>query len=140
MTHTVTTHLTPDEAALRVEVFLIEQGFKVEFDELDVIDRSVHITLADGSETAAVCRIYPTENAGEWAIGRVAVKRKFRGTGLGREVMRIAESECIARGATRLTLSAQTQAQGFYEACGYVAEGDTYLDEHCPHVRMNKLV
>lgn len=35
-------------------------------------------------------------------------------------------------------LSAQVQAQGFYEKLGYVASGEPYLDEHCPHIHMEK--
>ena len=44
----------------------------------------------------------------------------------------------VKRGAKKASLSAQVQAQGFYESCGYTAEGDTYLDEHCPHIHMTK--
>lgn len=129
---------TDEMRALRVEVFLVEQGFKVEFDDLDEPGRAVHLIFYEGNAPAAVCRIYPTDTAGEWAIGRVAVKRRFRGGGRGREVMLAAERECIARGAVKASLSAQVQAQGFYASCGYSAEGDTYLDEHCPHIHMTK--
>ena len=38
----------------------------------------------------------------------------------------------------RFILSAQVRAQGFYEAIGYHAKGETYLDEYCPHVTMTK--
>ena len=34
--------------------------------------------------------------------------------------------------------SAQVQAAGFYKKLGYVQVGDEYLDEHCPHVNMEK--
>lgn len=35
-------------------------------------------------------------------------------------------------------LSAQLQAKGFYEKLGYLAYGDEYMDEHCPHIMMKK--
>ncbi|MDY4474645.1 GNAT family N-acetyltransferase [Mitsuokella sp.] len=37
-----------------------------------------------------------------------------------------------------LVLSAQIQARPFYEKLGYRASGEEYLDEYCPHIRMEK--
>jgi predicted GNAT family N-acyltransferase len=33
-------------------------------------------------------------------------------------------------------ISAQTHAQGFYEHYGFEAEGDIYMEEGIPHVKM----
>ena len=129
-----------EEKTIRVEVFMDEQGFKSEFDELDEPGKSVHLLFFEKGEAVAVCRMYPATEPGEWSIGRVAVRKSYRGGGRGREIMLAAEKECIARGAKKLSLSAQVQAQGFYESCGYTAEGDTYLDEHCPHIHMTKVL
>ena len=38
------------------------------------------------------------------------------------------------------SLSAQVQAKGFYKKLGYVQDGDEYLDEHCPHILMCKVL
>ena len=37
-----------------------------------------------------------------------------------------------------LGLTAQVRVRPFYEALGYVASGDEYLDEGCPHIHMEK--
>ena len=34
-------------------------------------------------------------------------------------------------GAAGIELSAQCRVRGFYEKCGYAAEGEIYLDEFC---------
>lgn len=34
--------------------------------------------------------------------------------------------------------NSQCRAQGFYEKIGYVASGETYLDEDCEHIHMEK--
>ena len=47
----------PAAAKLREEVFLQEQGFSTEFDEIDPI--AWHLTLTRGGETLAVGRLYP---------------------------------------------------------------------------------
>lgn len=37
-----------------------------------------------------------------------------------------------------LELSAQVRVRPFYEALGYIASGDEYFDEGCPHIHMEK--
>jgi len=50
------------------------------------------------------------------------------------------EEKARELGARELQLSAQVQAQGFYEKNGYQAFGSTYPDEHVPHISMKKKV
>ena len=39
-----------------------------------------------------------------------------------------------------IRLAAQVQAKGFYEKAGYSADGEEFLEEHCPHIRMCKKI
>ena len=85
---------------------------------------------------AGPCRVYPAE--GCFHIGRVAVLPQYRGTGLGRELMRRAEAYIRCTGGTAAELSGQVQASGFYKKLGYTPVGEVYPDEGCPHIRMQK--
>ncbi len=130
------THSLPAGAhALRREVFMEEQGFVEEFDQTD--RTAWHLALYQGEEAVACCRIFP-DTPGVWHVGRVAVRKSSRGQGLGAAVMRAAEEAAAGMGASSLVLSAQVQAAGFYEKLGYTRQGSVYLDEHCPHVHMEK--
>lgn len=135
----ITTEITktlPEAAhALRQEVFIDEQGFAQEFDEQD--RSAFHITLYEDGQAVACCRIFP-DGPAAWHVGRVAVRKSCRGRGLGAQVMAQAEAAGAARGAAVMVLSAQVQAAGFYQRLGYKQIGGVYLDEHCPHVRMEK--
>lgn len=72
-------------------------------------------------------------------VGRVAVLSKTRGAGLGRVLMEAAEKHVIENTElTKLALSSQVPRKGFYEKCGFVAEGEIYLEEGQPHVYMTK--
>ncbi len=126
----------PDAAAIREEVFIQEQGFIGEFDDIDA--RATHVVLYDGEDAVATGRLFFDETPRRQTIGRVAVRRAWRGRFLGREVLRVLEAEAQRTGAQVITLSAQVQAQGFYEKLGYTAVSGQYLDESCPHVRMEK--
>ena len=48
------------------------------------------------------------------------------------------EKEMKKQGAKSVFISAQTQAQKFYEALGYKAYGDIYPEEDIPHIAMKK--
>ena len=127
--------LPPAAQALRQEVFMKEQGFSYEFDETD--NTALHLVLFDGEEAIACCRMFP-DGPDAWHIGRVAVRTDRRGQHLGEAIMNEAEAALSLKGAKKLALSAQVQAAGFYKKLGYIQVGDEYLDEHCPHVDMEK--
>ena len=127
----------PEAARLREEVFLQEQGFSTEFDEID--PAAWHLTLSRQGQTLAVGRLYPDpETPGQYIVGRVAAAKPWRGQGLGRQVVLALEQKARQLGARSLDLSAQCHAQGFYEKLGYAAYGEIYFDEHCPHIHMKK--
>lgn len=126
----------PQAAAIRQEVFVEEQGFHNEFDEID--SQAVHLLVLEGETPVAAGRAYREKDGSVWHVGRVCVRRPWRGRELGRLVMEGLETEVKKRGGEKLVLSAQVQARGFYEKLGYSAYGDEYLDEHCPHIAMEK--
>ena len=55
-------------------------------------------------------------------------------------MLELLEEEVKKLGGKRLIVSSQVRAQGFYEKCGFVSFGNTYLDEHVPHILMKKEV
>lgn len=134
--HKIFSELTTDEKLIRDEVFGDEQGFQEEYDEID--NRAQHVVIYEEDIPIATCRFYLSDEADGYAIGRIAVRKEHRGKHLGNQLMAIAEDEIKKLGGKTVSLSAQVQAQGFYEKCGYKAVGNVYLDENCEHVRMLK--
>lgn len=129
----------PEEAAkIRQKVFVEEQGFHNEFDEID--KHAKHIVLYDNHLPVATCRFFERETAGNYAIGRLAVIKQYRGKNLGSELLKYAESEIEKSGGKCAFLHAQTRAAKFYEKNGYVQQGEIELDESCPHVWMCKIL
>ncbi len=122
---------------LRVGVFVDEQGVDPgeELDQLD--ERSLQIVGLDETGVIATCRLRDL-GAGEWKLERMAVDRRLRGHGVGARLLAGAEREAHHRGAGEMVLHAQRQAESFYAAKGYVAEGDTFLEAEIEHVRMRK--
>ncbi len=127
-------HLCPEAAAIRKEVFQKEQGFVNEFDETDA--RAVHAVLYIKNEPAGTCRYFEEKDG--WHIGRLAVLKSFRGAHLGAALLQFAEQRIRARGGKIVMLSAQERARAFYEKQGYIAYGDAFCEEECPHIAMQK--
>lgn len=128
-------HLHGHVVAIRDEVFVEEQQFKEEYDEIDGC--CTYMVMYDGDRPIATCRIYQKE-PDTYAIGRIAVVRTYRGCGMGRKIVAEAETYVKSIGGRYTTLSAQVRVRPFYEKLGYIAEGETYYEEFCEHIRMNK--
>lgn len=128
--------LEPNIRMIRKIVFEDEQGFIDEFDEIDENDKTKHVVLYKDSVPIATCRFFKVND--EYKIGRIAVVKEYRGQGIGRIIVSCAEEKVYELGGRELCLSSQVRVQGFYEKLGYVAEGEIYMDQMCPHIKMKK--
>ncbi|HZA95889.1 MAG TPA: GNAT family N-acetyltransferase [Burkholderiaceae bacterium] len=117
---------------LRFAVFVEEQHVPAEI-ELDALDPlSVHAVAFDANERAVgTGRLLPDGH-----IGRMAVAKPARGSGVGSALLKVLMAEARRRGHTHAVLSAQTHAAGFYRKHGYCEYGDEYDDAGIPHIDM----
>lgn len=130
--------LNDDIRMVRQTVFVEEQGFQNEFDQLD--DISVHIVAYDNGNPVGNIRFEDQTIPGAWHIGRVCVLKEARGKGIGALLLNAAEFEILLRGGHLIRLFAQADKQKFYEKLGYVFTGNTMDDEGVPHVEMEKRI
>lgn len=128
--------LPKDAVFIRKKVFVEEQGFKDEFDDLDLDAR--HIVLYIENEPAATLRYFWDEINNSYVAGRIVVLKEFRGKSFGAAVLKEAEKLIKNLGKDKLMLAAQVRAKGFYEKQGYRAFGEKFLEEYCPHIWMCK--
>lgn len=129
----------PEEAKeIRETVFVKEQGFHDEFDEIDAYAK--HLVLYDDKIPVATCRFFRRELPGDYAVGRIAVRKEYRGKNIGTYLLKEAEDEIKNSGGRRIFLHAQCSARKFYQKQGYSCYGEADLDEDCPHIWMKKKV
>lgn len=122
-----------DAKKVRVRVFMEEQGFKNEFDEID--KRAHHVTIYQEDEVIGCARTFIEGNPKEIHIGRIAILKPYRNQGWGRKLVEACESQYKN---ADFVLSAQCRIQGFYESMGYEVRGNIYMDEMVPHIEMIK--
>lgn len=122
---------------IRTKVFMEEQGFTSEFDEIDPM--AYHALILDGDQAVACGRLYQKAEAPDtYLLGRIAVLPEYRKQHLGAKILEILENQIKDLNGKMAELSAQISAVGFYEKCGYHKQGDVYFDEHCQHIKMIK--
>ena len=120
-------------STVRHEVFVIEQHVppELEMDEMDV--QCIHAVAYDAQhQPIATGRLLPDGH-----IGRMAVRKIARGTGIGGLVLQRLIQAARTRGDAEVVLSAQVHAMGFYARYGFVAEGDVYMDAGIAHRTMS---
>ncbi|GAA5220350.1 GNAT family N-acetyltransferase [Membranihabitans marinus] len=126
---------------LREQVFVVEQSCAyLDADGRDQLAH--HLIWQDDGGILAYCRILnpgltKISESPYVSIGRVVVDSRFRGIGLGEELMKSAIEHCrTLYGHNPIYISAQLHLQGFYEKLGFKAVGESYLEDGIPHISM----
>jgi predicted GNAT family N-acyltransferase len=126
---------------IRVAVFVDEQNVAPDLEPDEYDADALHLLVIDRESGAAVgtARIVDKGN-GVAKIGRVAIRREWRGKGIGDLLMRETLEAARAAGHTTAVLDAQTYVIPFYEKLGFTAEGPVFDDAGIPHRRMTRPV
>lgn len=125
--------------ALRTAVFIEEQGIarEDEWDEADATAVHAVVTNLLGMPVATGRLLHEGDpGSGTARIGRMAVNRTLRGSGVGRQIVQALQQAAFERGDRRIVLSAQRSAEGFYSKLGYQPDGEPYEEVGIPHVGM----
>lgn len=128
-----------DQGALelvRRQVFIEEQGFTDEEEWDDQEERSQHVLATSmAGDPIGTARLTP-----DGQLGRLAVLPTWRGTGVGRALVRMLIDAARARGMTKIQLGAQKSAAGFYERLGFAADGGGYVEGGIDHIHMQMVL
>jgi predicted GNAT family N-acyltransferase len=130
-----------DARAIRNVVFCQEQHVSPE-EEWDGLDPSCeHFVILEGDDAIGAARLrdYEGPDGKRWAkIERVAVLREHRGRKAGWDLMDAVIGRAKERGFTTAVLNAQLAVEDFYEALGFAAEGEHFVEADIEHIRMTR--
>ncbi|MGL4570582.1 MAG: GNAT family N-acetyltransferase [Clostridium sp.] len=122
---------------LRNEVFILEQ--ECPYQDLDSKDQSsYHLFLKDNDEIIAYLRIIEKGiSYDQTSIGRVIVKKDYRGKNIARDMLLTSIGfiedtlhEC------EIKIQAQAYLENFYSSLGFKKISDVYLEDNIPHLDM----
>ena len=123
----------PDLRRVRDEVFVVEQGVPAELERDAARDPScVHVLarLEDGTPIGTG-RLTPHRH-----IGRMAVRKPWRGHGVGDALLRALLDAAWLEGTQAVHLNAQVDAVGFYARHGFVPVGERFMEAGIEHQAM----
>ena len=123
--------------AIRRRVFIEEQNVPEEI-ELDADDGDAFHALAILDGVAIGCGRMLEHGDSEVKIGRMAVLREFRKTGVGAHILRFLIDRARARGLRRAILHAQLTAEGFYLKEGFNPVGGVFDEAGIAHRKMER--
>lgn len=121
--------------AIRSEVFITEQFVPedIEFDDNDAT--ATHFLLRANGAPVGTGRIRYLD--GKAKIERVAVRKSYRGQGLGKALMETIMAHIRKEAkAGKMVLAAQQQAIPFYTSLRFTVVSDEYMDAGIPHKDM----
>lgn len=126
--------------ALRSEVFVVEQNCA--YQDLDRKDEDSFWVWAEDDEgnVHATARLLPAGiSYEEPSVGRVCTSMEKRLSGLGKRLMEECLKQCNGIwGNQTITISAQQYLLKFYNSFGFVEEGEVYLEDDIPHLKMKR--
>ena len=123
-----------DAEKIRKAVFMEEQGYESEFDEIDSM--ALHFVAFYNQVPAGTCRMYWEEQKCMYIVGRLAVLQAYRGKRVGTALLEEAQRQVSALGGKEIYLHAQCEKAQFYEKAGYRKMGSVDEDEGHPHIWM----
>jgi predicted GNAT family N-acyltransferase len=122
-----------EASRIRFAVFVEEQGVppEIEIDDRDA--DCLHAIARVMGRAVGTGRLLPDAH-----IGRMAVLREHRGTGVGSLLLEKLVEAARRRGDREIVLSAQVHAMPFYGRHGFTALGDVYEEAGIPHRDMRR--
>lgn len=121
----------------RTLVFVVEQNCP--YPEVDGKDPfSYHLFKENNGEIIAYLRIVPAGvSYQEISIGRVFVKKEYRGQGIAEELLKkgldFIQNELKEQ---TVKIQAQDYLRKFYSSFGFQTISETYLEDSIPHIDM----
>lgn len=134
-----TQNMIEETHSIRKKVFVEEQGVPLE-NEIDQYENiATHVIGYDlNAVPFATGRLRPIDNGVK--VERVAILASHRNKGYGKLLMEFLENVAKNTGDKKLMLNAQCHAQSFYEALGYEAFGEPFMEENIKHIAMSKTI
>lgn len=124
--------------ALRRDVFETEQNIPRPLDR-DPYDYSAdHVVAFDERGRCVGTGRMVRVDARTAQVGRMAVAKDARKSGVGALVLEALERMAALRGLSDVVVASQLPAETFYRNRGFVRQGEPFLDQGVPHVAMKK--
>lgn len=124
--------------ALRDEVLRRPLGLAFTPEDLEREKDFVHVSGFRDGVLVASCMLVPKSDM--LKVQRVAVKDGLRGENIGTAMMQYCEAYALRHGFGAVFCHARQTAVPFYIKCGWLPEGELFIETTIPHLKMRKVL
>lgn len=118
---------------VRSDVFVVEQDCAYpDLDDVDTAPETVHWWVEQDGRPVSTLRTY-LDDDGAAHLGRVATHSQHRGQG---HSGRLLQAALDFLGDQPVIISAQAHLERWYGSFGFVRQGEGYLEDGIPHLKM----
>lgn len=120
---------------IRFRVFVDEQNVPKDLEQ-DGLDKECLHYLAFADDTPVGTGRLREIDANTVKIERMAVLKKYRNLGIGRQILDRMLEHIRSAGYKNIMLHAQEPAADFYQRAGFLPQGDIFYEADIPHLKM----
>lgn len=125
----------------RVRYDILRTPLGMELSESDLADEDAqfHIAMMDNTDIVGTIVMNPIDSD-VIRLRQMAVLSAYQGRGIGKNLITFAEKIAKDKGFKRVILKGRETVASFYEAMGYIQEGEPFVSGEVtvPTVMMNK--
>lgn len=126
--------------AIRREVFVNEQKMFKKTDRDKYDDIAQHLICIINGEIAGTVRIFPAKGGRSWIGGRLALKKKYRGTSGGMMLVKAAMELAKKKECRHFYATIQKQNISFFKRLGWKQVGSLFIYKGFKHVIMEAML
>lgn len=124
-----------DAIKIRVDVFIVEQGFQPGWEPDEDDKSSKHFIALVNNKVISTAR-YRETAPGEVKIERMVTKKEYRRKGVAKGLVKFMINDIKKLKVKKIWLRSQVKSQAFYQKCGFEAISKPFEMWNVPHVDM----
>lgn len=119
---------------------VLRKPFGLDFDQayLDMDKDNILLGCYDDDILEGCCQLKKIDKK-TMQLRQLAVANGLQGKGIGKALLRFAETVAKDLGYKRMYMHARQDAKPFFERCGYVVYGEPFEQQGIPHLLMEKI-
>ena len=122
---------------LRHEILRKPLGLSFSKEDLDTESKDILVAAFEEERLVACCLLSPEDRTAV-RLRQMAVRSEVQGLGVGKALIRFAETVSRDHGFSKVAMHARATAVGFYEKMGYTVCGPEFEEVTIPHYIMEK--
>ncbi len=118
---------------------VLRKPLGLDFDQayLDMDKDNILLGCYDDDKLEGCCQLKKIDK-NTMQLRQMAVANGLRGKGIGKAILRFAETIAKDLGYKRIYMHARQDSKSFFERCGYVVYGEPFEQQGVPHLLMEK--